>query len=156
MAHKFRIWSGKQMHLPEEVINTTYRYLLNRDGTLLGIDLSDMKWDGLIRMEDECIMFQIGRKDMSGQEIYDGDVVKVRSMEDGWKWLIGLVRYSKEDCGYGIYFNTGDHEGLEISFAAQPECKVLGHKFQEEMQKLMEEQRARFMDPMQEAAVEGL
>ena len=31
MPHKFRIWAGDKMLLPEDITSTTYRYLLNRD-----------------------------------------------------------------------------------------------------------------------------
>ena len=70
--------------------------------------------------------------------------------------LIGTVEYDEEDCGYLIYFDTGDpeHGGLSISFSASPDCKVLGHRFEEKMQKLLREQRERFMDPGREAAIE--
>lgn len=90
-VNKFRIWAGSKMLLPENVTESTYRYLLNRDGVVFGIDLKDMKWDGMIRMNDDAIMFQIGRKDREGQETYEGDVVKVRDWEDGRRWLIGIV-----------------------------------------------------------------
>lgn len=64
--------------------------------------------------------------------------------------------YDPEECGYCIEFNTGDpeHGGLGISFGADPDYKILGHKFQEEMQQLIKEQKERFMDPGKEAAVE--
>ena len=73
-----------------------------------------------------------------------GDVVKTRDWEDGRRWLIGTVEYDEEDCGYSINFDTGDpkHEGLAISFMASPDCKVLGHRFEEKMQKLLREQDA--------------
>lgn len=45
MIKKFRIWTGKELILPEDLIKTTYRYLLNADGVVFGIDLHDMKWD---------------------------------------------------------------------------------------------------------------
>ena len=156
MPHKFRIWAGDKMLLPEDITSTTYRYLLNRDGVVFGIDLRDMKWDGMLRVSDSSIMFQIGRKDREGQETYEGDVVKVRDWEDGRKWLIGTVVYDPEECGYCIEFNTGDpeHGGLGISFGADTDYKILGHKFQEEMQQLIKEQKERFMDPGKEAAVE--
>ena len=82
MIKKFRIWTGKELILPADLIKTTYRYLLNADGVVFGIDLHDMKWDGMMRVEQGGIMLQIGRKDMDGQEIYEGDVVKVRDWED--------------------------------------------------------------------------
>ena len=153
---KFRIWTGDKMIRPEDLIKSTYRYLLNADGVVFGIDLHDMKWDGMMRIEQENIMPQIGKKDMDGQEIYEGDVVKTRDWEDGRRWLIGTVEYDEEDCGYSINFDTGDpkHEGLAISFMASPDCKVLGHRFEEKMQKLLKEQRERFMDPRREAAIE--
>lgn len=127
MGHKFRIWQDGKMLMPEDVTENTFRYLLNRDGVVFGIDLKDMRWEGMIRMRPGCIMFQIGRKDMEGREIYEGDVVRVRDWEDG---------------------------GLSISFSASPDCKVLGHRFEEKMQKLLKEQRERFMDPGREAAIE--
>ena len=156
MGHKFRIWQDGKMLMPENVTENTFRYLLNRDGVVFGIDLKDMRWEGMIRMGPGCIMFQIGRKDMEGQEIYEGDVVRVRDWEDGRRWLTGTVEYDEEDCGYLIYFDTGDpdHGGLSISFSASPDCKVLGHRFEEKMQKLLKEQRERFMDPGREAAIE--
>lgn len=156
MPHKFRIWAGDKMLLPEDITSTTYRYLLNRDGVVFGIDLRDMKWDGMLRVSDSSIMFQIGRKDREGQETYEGDVVKVRDWEDGRKWLIGTVVYDPEECGYCIEFNTGDpeHGGLGISFGADLDYKILGHKYQEEMQQLIKEQKERFMDLRKEAAVE--
>lgn len=156
MVRKFRIWTGGKMIRPEDLIKSTYRYLLNADGVVFGIDLHDMKWDGMMRIEQENIMPQIGKKDMDGQEIYEGDVVKTRDWEDGRRWLIGTVEYDEEDCGYSINFDTGDpkHEGLAISFMASPDCKVLGHKHQDAMQKLIREQRERFTDPGREAAFE--
>ena len=83
-------------------------------------------------------------------------MVKTRDWEDGRRWLIGTVEYDEEDCGYSINFDTGDpkHEGLAISFMASPDCKVLGHKHQDAMQKLIREQRERFTDPGREAAFE--
>ena len=36
MPHKFRIWTGDKMLLPEDITSTTYRYLLNRDGVVFG------------------------------------------------------------------------------------------------------------------------
>lgn len=153
---KFRIWTGSEMIRPEDLIKSTYRYLLNADGVVFGIDLHDMKWDGMMRIEQENIMPQIGKKDMEGQEIYEGDVVRVRDWEDGRRWLTGTVEYNEEECGYLINFDTGDpeHGGLSISFSASPDCKVLGHRFEEKMQKLLREQRERFMDPRREAAIE--
>lgn len=66
------------------------------------------------------------------------------------------MEYDEESCGYLINFDTGDpdHGGLAISFSASPDCKVLGHRFEEKMQKLLREQRERFMDPGREAAIE--
>lgn len=152
---KFRVWNGQgNMFLPEDMTSTTYRYLLNADGVIFGMDLRDMKWDGMLRMNQGALMFQIGRKDMDGQEIYDGDVVKARDWDDGRKWLIGIVEWDDEECGYTIHFDTGDHGGLGIAFCSDPDCKVLGHKFQPEMQELLKEQKERFMDPGREAAVE--
>lgn len=144
MIKKFRIWTGREMVMPGDLIKTTYRYLLNADGTVFGVDFRDMKWDGMVRAEQEIIMHQIGRKDMEGREIYEGDVVQTRDWEDGRKWLIGTVEYDEEECGYLINFDTGDpkHGGVAISFMSFPDCKVLGHKYQDSMQKLLREQKA--------------
>lgn len=155
MVKKFRIWTGREMIRPEDLIKNTYRYLLNADGVVFGIDLHDMKWDGMMWVEQDGIMLQIGKKDMDGTEIYEGDVVKARDWEDRRKWLIGTVEYDEEECAYLINFDTGDpkHGGLAISFMASSDCKVLGHKYQNSMQKLLREQKERFMDPGREAAV---
>ena len=42
MEHKFRIWQDCKMLMPEDVTENTFRYLLNRDGVVFGIDLKDM------------------------------------------------------------------------------------------------------------------
>lgn len=80
MIKKFRIWTGKELILPEDLIKTTYRYLLNADGVVFGMDLHDMKWDGMMRIEQENIMPQIGKKDMDGQEIYEGGCGKDKGL----------------------------------------------------------------------------
>lgn len=48
MEHKFRIWQDCKMLMPEDVTENTFRYLLNRDGVVFGIDLKDMRWEGMI------------------------------------------------------------------------------------------------------------
>ena len=53
MVRKFRIWTGDKMIRPEDLIKSTYRYLLNADGVVFGIDLHDMKWDGMMRVEQD-------------------------------------------------------------------------------------------------------
>ncbi len=50
MGHKFRIWQDGKMLMPEDVTENTFRYLLNRDGVVFGIDLRNMRWEGMIRM----------------------------------------------------------------------------------------------------------
>lgn len=153
MRNKFRIWTGEKMLTPENIRDSTYRYLLNRDGIIFGIDLRDMKWDGMVRYGTR-IMFQIGRRDMDGRETYEGDVVKVQDWADRRRWLVGLVEYDEPSCSFVINFDAGPEiGGIQTTMTASPVYKIIGHRYQEAMQRLLEEQKRRFMDPEKEVAV---
>lgn len=137
MIKKFRVWSGGEMHTPDQMGRQTYRYLLDQRGQLFGLDMHDMHWDGMIKARDTYIMSYIDREDLEGNEIYEGDVVALISWT-GQEQQLGVVEYSAEDCGYLIRIDD-----LHYPFSADPACIVLGHKFEERMQRLLKEQRER-------------
>ncbi len=136
MGLKFRIWEINRMIMPEEINarGNTYKYLLDQRGRVFGVDMSCMKWDGNLRLKSGQIMPEVGRADAMGRPTYDGDVVRVYTARGV---RCGLVTYSRELAAYVIELTTGGN----IPLYSKPVYEILGHKFQNDMYKLLPEQK---------------
>ncbi|MCD8286473.1 MAG: YopX family protein [Clostridia bacterium] len=139
---KYRIWIDGQMYSPESMMKTSYRIMVNADGELVGMDLSNMKWDGCLRSSEGKLMVSTGLKDATGQQdIYVGDVVRWHPWRGSAEWCVGNVVYDQATCSFRIQ-EPASYK-VATAFSKWIDYEILGNVYEPGMQQLLEEVRKR-------------
>jgi len=86
---RFRVWDGQDMHYPEE---DSLHAELYQDGSVTGC-YSDT--GAVTELGELEVMFSTGLTDAEGNEIWEGDVVKLVMYS-------GVVQWNNQVCGFVI------------------------------------------------------
>lgn len=88
---KFRIWNKIDNKFYTYNKLDTTKWLIDMNGNLGYIDLTDFSWGGLIPKGFYEINQYTGIKDCNGKEIYVGDIVRDKSLSDDTDYIYEIV-----------------------------------------------------------------